>query len=267
MTLTVTLSAPYSNFPAVAGFQTFFPMPEAAVDAGATTRTQLMIGNGPYTMESPRTDEEIVLVKNDTWNGDFNGDTWDHRPDRIVFRMSADADTSYNALEAGEGDTATHPGRPRRRGRGELGHHARRRDARLVLLPFQRPRPAHRRPGEPAAPSGDLAGDRPRGDQRRRVRRRPHRLHGHHAAGHPRVQAEDMCEYCAYDPEAAQAAFDEWTAAGNALDEPMPIQFNAGGVHGTSCGSSSTTWPPIGIEAEADGRHETTSRSSPTAPA
>ncbi len=30
MTLTVTLSAPYSNFDAVAGFQLFFPVPEAA---------------------------------------------------------------------------------------------------------------------------------------------------------------------------------------------------------------------------------------------
>ena len=31
MTLTVTMAAPYANFPAVAGFQTFFPMPEDAV--------------------------------------------------------------------------------------------------------------------------------------------------------------------------------------------------------------------------------------------
>ncbi len=30
MTLTVTMDAPYSNFDAVAGFQLFFPMPEAA---------------------------------------------------------------------------------------------------------------------------------------------------------------------------------------------------------------------------------------------
>ena len=35
MTLTVTLSAPYANFPYVAGFQIFMPMPEA-VDELAT---------------------------------------------------------------------------------------------------------------------------------------------------------------------------------------------------------------------------------------
>ena len=34
MTLTVTMDAPYSNFDAVAGFQLFFPMPEAAVESG-----------------------------------------------------------------------------------------------------------------------------------------------------------------------------------------------------------------------------------------
>ena len=100
----------------MAGFQLFMPMPAAAVDAGRDYENQLMIGNGPYAMESPRTDEEIDLVKNDSWDGDFSGNTWDQRPDRIAFRVSSDADTSYNALEAGEGDTALIPSgaRPRR---------------------------------------------------------------------------------------------------------------------------------------------------------
>ena len=38
MTLTVTLAAPYSNFPAVAGFQLFFPMPEGAGDDAGRLR-------------------------------------------------------------------------------------------------------------------------------------------------------------------------------------------------------------------------------------
>jgi oligopeptide transport system substrate-binding protein len=72
-TLTVTLSAPYSSFDAVAGFQLFFPLPDAAIEAGADWENGVMIGNGPYAMESARTDEEIVLVKNDSWQGDFAG--------------------------------------------------------------------------------------------------------------------------------------------------------------------------------------------------
>ena len=118
MTLTVTLSAPYANFPALAGFQTFMPTPEAAVEAGEDWENQLMVGNGPYAMESPRNDQEIVLVRNDDWLGDADGETWPERAERIVFQINADTDTSYNALEAGETDIARIPGAaPRRRGR------------------------------------------------------------------------------------------------------------------------------------------------------
>ena len=42
---------------------------------------------------------------------------------------------------------------------------------------------------------------------------------------------ENICEYCAYDPEGAAAAFEEWQAAGNSIDEPLPVMFNAGSVH------------------------------------
>ena len=110
MTLTVTLSAPYANFPALAGFQTFMPTPEAAVEAGEDWENQLMVGNGPYAMESPRNDQEIVLVRNDDWLGDADGETWPDRAERIVFQINADTDTSYNALEAGETDIARIPG-------------------------------------------------------------------------------------------------------------------------------------------------------------
>ena len=56
----------------------------------------------------------------------------------------------------------------------------------------------------------------------------PHELHRRHARGHPRLEA-DLCDDCAYDPEAAQAAFDEWKApATSSLEPPLRIQFNAG---------------------------------------
>ncbi|HZB40250.1 MAG TPA: ABC transporter substrate-binding protein, partial [Ilumatobacter sp.] len=42
---------------------------------------------------------------------------------------------------------------------------------------------------------------------------------------------EGLCDYCGYDPEAAEAAFQEWQDAGNSLDEPLPIQFNADSGH------------------------------------
>ena len=60
-------------------------------------------------MASPRTDQEIALVRNDEWSGDFN-----RRPGRTGWRRSpssvtADPDTSYNSFEAGEGDNANIP--------------------------------------------------------------------------------------------------------------------------------------------------------------
>ena len=64
--------------------------------------------------------------------------------------------------------------------------------------------------------------------------------------------AEDLCEYCAYDPEAAQAAFDEWKAAGNELTEPIPIQFNAGAGHEPVVQIIVDNLAAIGIEAVAE---------------
>ena len=69
-----------------------------------------MVGNGPYTMESPRSDDEIVLVRNDRWAGDFNGETWPAGPGASCSACSPTS-TSYNALEAGEVDNATIPRR------------------------------------------------------------------------------------------------------------------------------------------------------------
>ncbi len=87
MTLTTKLSAPYANWPTVAGFQLFYPMPTAVSDLANQNDWEngVMVGNGPFKMESARTTEQIVLVKNDEWAGDQNGDTWDDRLDKITF--------------------------------------------------------------------------------------------------------------------------------------------------------------------------------------
>ena len=65
--------------------------------------------------------------------------------------------------------------------------------------------------------------------------------------------AENLCDYCAYDPEAAQAAYDEWLAAGNE-PETIPIQFNADAGHEPVVAIFVDNLAAIGIEAEADPR-------------
>jgi ABC-type oligopeptide transport system substrate-binding subunit len=255
MTLTVTLDAPYSNFDAVAGFQLFFPMPSAVeeLDDQNDWENGIMIGNGPYAMESPRTDQEIVLVRNDEWSGDINGETWPDRLERITFRVTADPDTSYNSFEAGEGDNANIP--PARTTEAQENHGTTLDVAILGSYHFD----------------FNLRSDLVGGDEnllfRQAISQAIDREEINEAVydgsrtigtgvtpeGIPGF-APDLCDYCLYDPEAAQAAFDEWTAAGNEQTEPLPIQFNRDSGHEPVIQIVIDNLAAIGIEAVADGR-------------
>lgn len=248
MTLTVTLSAPYGNFPAVAGFQLFFPVPEAAEENAVDYENTLMIGNGPYAMEAARTDEEIVLVRNDEWAGDVNGETWPDRPERLVFRVSADADTSYNSLEAGEGDTARIPaGRTAEAVENWgtttdipiLGVYYFMFDQRDEIIGG--PENVLLRQAVSQAIDREAINDAVfDGARVPATGITPEGIPGY---------VPDICDFCTYDPVAAQAAFDEWTAAGNSMAEPLPIQYGAGGVHGDVVQLIIDNLATIGIEA------------------
>ncbi len=250
MTLTVTLSEPYSNFDAVAGFQLFMPLPEAAVEAGEDWENGVMVGNGPYAMESARTAQEIVLVKNDEWNGDYNQDTWDDRLDMLTFRVTADPDTSYNSFEAGEGDIGQIP--PARVTEAEetygntldvdiLGSYhfvINDRDPLIggddnLLLRQAVSQAIDREEINEAVYNGSRA-----------------TTTGIVPPGIPGYE-EGICEFCAYDEAAAQASFDEWTEAGNSQSEPLPIQFNADAGHEDVVAIIIDNLDAIGIDAVA----------------
>jgi ABC-type transport system substrate-binding protein len=210
-----------------------------------------MVGNGPYTLEGTRSDEELVLVRNDNWRGDFNGETWDQRPDRIVFRTSGDADTSYNALEAGEGDTARVPSGRTAEAQENWGTTT---ETDIMGSYFFQINDSDPRIGGPdnllLRKAISLAIDRQAiSDAVFDGLRVPST--GLVPPGIPGFQ-EDMCDYCTYDPEAAQAAFDEWTAAGGVQDGPIPIQYGSGGVHGDVVQLIIADLADIGIEAEAE---------------
>ena len=255
MTLTVTLDAPYSNFDAVAGFQLFFPMPSAVEDleSQADWENGIMIGNGPYAMAEPRTDEEIVLTRNDDWSGDFNGETWPDRLETITFRVTADPDTSYNAFEAGEGDNANIPPARTQEAQDTYG----------TTLDVDILGSYHFLFNERAEQVG--------GDENLLLRQAISQAidreeinqavydgsrntsTGITPSGIPGF-AEGICDYCAYDPEAAQAAFDQWTEEGGELTEPIPIQFNRDSGHEPVVQIMIDNLAAIGIEAVADGR-------------
>lgn len=257
MTLTVTLSAPYSNFDAVAGFQLFMPMPEAAEEGDPNDwENGLMVGNGPFMLESPRTDEEIVLVPNPEWDGTQYDEALSlpEQPylERLTFRVLADPDTSYNSFEAGEGHNANIP--PDRVQEADDNYPTTLDVAILGSYHFD----INGRQDIIGGPENKLlrqaisqAIDRDAINERVYNNSRTVST-GVTPPGIPGF-AEGLCDYCAYDPDAAQEAYDEWQAEGNELTEPIPIQFNLDAGHEPVVDIIIENLDAIGIPAEREG--------------
>jgi oligopeptide transport system substrate-binding protein len=254
MTLTVTLSAPYANFPYIAGFQLFSPMPSAVeeLDDQNDWQNGLMIGNGPYKLESPRTEEEIVLVPNEAWAGNIYGDT-SASLDRLIFRVSPDADTAYNAFEAGEADTANIV-----TGRVDEANenYATTLDVEIMGSYYYTIKWDHPVLGGPEnvklRQAISQAIDREEINEAiyDGARTLPE---GVTPPGIPGF-TEGICDYCSYDAAAAEQAFQAWQDEGNELEDPIRIQYNEGLEHGDVTQIIIDNLAEIGIEAEADPR-------------
>jgi oligopeptide transport system substrate-binding protein len=252
-TLTVTLDAPYSNFDAVAGFQLFMPLPSEATDDPAKFKNYengIMVGNGPYKMEKPRTDQEIVLVKNDAWAGDANGEKWEDRLDKITFQVNADPDTSYNALGAGEVDLANIP--PARAKDAEstwgntldvqiLGSYHFVINGRNPIIGGEKNK-LLRQAISQAIDRDEINEAVYNGSRTTSTGVTPPGIPGFE---------EGLCEFCAYDLEAAKKAFADWQEAGNKLASPIPIQLNADAGHEPVVQIFVDNLKEVGIEAVA----------------
>ena len=258
MTLTTRLSAPYANWPTVAGFQLFYPMPTAINDLASQNDWENgpMITNGPYKIDTARTDQEIVLVKNETWGGDQNGEDWPDRLDTITFRTQADPDTGYNAFEAGEADNATIP--PGRWGEAEENHPntiGQILGTRYFEVNWE----------------NEVVGGEENVKLRQAIMQAINReeiseavYQGTNAVAGSIIPpgvpgyTEGICEFCVYDPDAATAAYEEWQADGNELTEPIKIQLNAGAGHEDVVATIVSNLTEIGILAEAEPLDNTT---------
>ena len=69
---------------------------------------------------------------------------------------------------------------------------------------------------------------------------------------------KDLCDYCAYDVEAAKKAFADWKAAGNKLSGPIKIQLNADAGHEPVVQIMVDNLKEIGITAQAQPIDSTT---------
>jgi oligopeptide transport system substrate-binding protein len=257
MTLTLTLSAPYANFDAVIGFKLFAPMPEAVDELTDQNEWEngVMIGNGPFMMDAPRNDQQIVLVPNPEWDGTQYDEELGlpEQPflDSITYTISADEDTAYNAFEAGEGQVATFvAGRVQE----AVDNYATTlNDPVLGIYYFQ----INDRDPRIGGPENKLlrqaisqAIDRDEINQAVYEGTRTDAT-GITPPGIPGFQ-EGLCEFCTFDVDAAQQAYEEWQAAGNSLTEPLPIQFNADAGHEPVVQIIIDNLDQIGIPATAE---------------
>ncbi len=231
LTLTVTLTAPETSFDAVVSHQFFSPMP-AAVDTLADQTTWdsgLMVGNGPYMLESPRTDQQVVLVANPIWNGSIRG-TASPALTRITFQVNDDLETGYAAVQAGRAGMAVAPDERFADARTSLG------------VTFDMP--------NPSTYLWLVNSNSPRlgGDANLKLRQAialavDRDAINRTAYGGTRIVATGLvppvvpgyraglCDVCRYDPAGAKAAFAEWKAAGNTLADPIILQYNTGAGH------------------------------------
>ncbi|HYZ98111.1 MAG TPA: ABC transporter substrate-binding protein [Acidimicrobiales bacterium] len=259
MTLTVALAEPYANFPFIAGFQLFMPMPSAIEDLEDQSEWQngLMIGNGPFMLEQPRNDQEIVMVPNPEWDGtkyaEELGKPADPFLDRITLRVAGDLDVAYNALEAGEADITQFP--PGRYQEAQDTYQTTIDTPFLGAYYFQ----------------FDLRDSRIGGPENKLLRQAISQAidreeingavyegsrttaTGITPPGIPGFE-EGLCDYCSYDPEAAEQAYEDWQAEGNdPITEPLPIQFNTGSGHEDVVAIFIDNLDAIGIPAEPEG--------------
>ena len=254
MTLTVTLDAPYSNFPTVAGFQIFFPMPTAVEDIPDQTQWDrgMMVGNGPFMLESERSDTEINLVPNPEWDGTQYTDLdLPEQPyvDSISFRVTADPDTSYNSFEAGEGDTAQIPA-----GRFQAAYDTYDTTLDVNILGTYHWDVNMNDPllgGEEGLP---LRQALQQAIDREEINEAVYEGIGRRVSNGVTPEGiagwgPDLCDICTYDPEAAEASYQEWLDAGNELTEPLQLQFNTGQNHDQVAAIMIDNLADIGIEA------------------
>lgn len=93
----VTLTAPYSGFPAMVGYSAFFPMAKEDLKNIEKYRER-PIGNGPYQLNAWEHRVKISLSRHDSWGGERA------KTDLLTFRLYPTLEAGYAGFVAGECD-------------------------------------------------------------------------------------------------------------------------------------------------------------------
>ena len=207
MTLKVTLEAPQADFPAIVSHPFFGPLPEKVVSQ-LTDQTEwdkgIMIGNGPFKMEAPANDQEVVLVRNDDWAGNVMGNT-KAKLDKLIFKISQDQSSRPTPTSRPATlDTATIPSGQYADATAKYGNTVESPQLGSYYFDFGSTDP--QLGGEEnlkLRQAISLAIDRER-DQPEGLRGRPRRLPPASRPPASPASRPDLCKYCTYDLDAAK---------------------------------------------------------------
>ncbi len=98
-TFTVTLSSPFSNFPAITGYNSFHPLPDSFFENPEAFGTR-PIGNGPFQAEGDFVPGQgITLTRYEDYAGEDAA-----QADSVQYNVYADVNTAYTDVQAGNLD-------------------------------------------------------------------------------------------------------------------------------------------------------------------
>lgn len=235
MTLKVTLADSNADFPAIVSFPSFSPISkEDFARVGNTTgwgTKGATIGNGPFKLESAESPDTgtVVLVRNDSWAGNIFGDK-KAKLDKIVFHLTSEVEASFQAFEAGEGDTATIPS-------GQFG-------PAMDQYPNTAESPVlgtyffdfgHDDANVGGEKNMKLRAAISMAIDRDEINAKVYEgtrfiSTGITPPGIPGFES-NLCTYCSYDPTEAKKLFKEWEADGGKIEGDIKISINSGGGH------------------------------------
>jgi oligopeptide transport system substrate-binding protein len=101
LTFTVTLNAPFAQFPVIVAYNPFYPLPEAFFEDPEGFGTA-PIGNGPFMVEEGQEfvpGEGVTLVRYEDYAGDNPA-----QADAVEYRVYAEVDTAYTDVQDGNLD-------------------------------------------------------------------------------------------------------------------------------------------------------------------
>jgi peptide/nickel transport system substrate-binding protein/oligopeptide transport system substrate-binding protein len=220
-TFTVTLSSPFSNFPAITGYNSFHPLPDAFFEDPEAFGTR-PIGNGPFQAEEDFVPGQgIALTRYEDYAGEDVA-----KADSVEYNVYADVNTAYTDVQAGNLDIVdVIPPDVIESAEGEFGDRfIRTESSQITYLSF--PTYDARFSDPRVRQAFSMAVDREaiseaifQGTRAPADSFIPPVIDGYR---------EGSCTYCTLDPDQANQLLDE---AGFDRSQPVDLWFNAGAGH------------------------------------